>query len=55
MENVIEVILGTLKSNPLYLVGAGGIGLFFFLFLIKKLFKMAMYFVVLAVLYGGYL
>jgi|SaaInlStandDraft_4_1057021.scaffolds.fasta_scaffold253860_1 hypothetical protein len=55
MEDVIEPILEKLLSNPMNIVIAAGIGLFFFLFLLKKLFKIAMFFVFLFVVYGGYL
>ncbi|MEA3286198.1 MAG: hypothetical protein U9Q77_02315 [Candidatus Marinimicrobia bacterium] len=42
-------------SNPLYLVIAGVIGIGILIFLLKKVFKLAMILIVAALAYGGYL
>lgn len=51
MENIIE----TLTGNPLYLIGGVVLLLIIIGFAIKKIFKLVMILVILALLYGGYL
>lgn len=51
MQNILEL----LTSNPLYMVGAGIIGLVLIIFLLKKVFKIMIIIIVLVLGYGGYL
>jgi len=55
MEDTIKTIIENLSGNPLYLVVAGGLVLFFILVMLKKLFKLAMIIVLVALVYLGYL
>jgi len=51
MENAIELIM----SNPLYMVGAGVLALVILIFLLKKIFKIMIIIIVIALAYGAFL
>ncbi|NQV14276.1 hypothetical protein HQ531_02375 [bacterium] len=51
----MQGILDLLMSNPLYMVGAGILGLVVLVFLLKKVFKIMIVIIVVALAYGGYL
>ncbi len=51
MQDVLDLI----TSNPLYMVGVGVLGFIILIFLLKKVFKLAMIIIVVALAYGGYL
>ncbi len=50
----MEDALDLLMSNPLYMVAAGVLGLVLLIFLLKKVFKLAMIIIIGALAYGGY-
>ncbi len=50
MESIIE----TLTSNPLYMAGAGILGIVILIFLLKKVFKLVIILLVIGVGYIGY-
>ena len=50
MQDFLDLIL----SNKVYMLAAGGLVLFLIIFLLKKLFKLAMFIIILALAYGGY-
>lgn len=50
MESIIE----SLTSNPMYMVGAAVLGLVILVFLLKKVFKIAIIVIVLGLGYVGY-
>ena len=51
----MESILDTLTSNPLYMVGAAVLGIVILVFLLKKVFKLAIILLILGIGYVGYL
>lgn len=51
----MQEIFDTMMSNPMYIAIAGGLGLFTLLFLLKKLFKLAMIVILIIAVYAGYL
>lgn len=50
----MESIIDTLTSNPLYMVGAAVLGIVLLIFLLKKVFKLAMILLVVGIGYIGY-
>lgn len=51
----MQDILDLLMSNKVYMLAAGAVALFLVVFLLKKLFKMAMFMVLIALAYGAFL
>ncbi|MCF7824157.1 MAG: hypothetical protein K9N35_08310 [Candidatus Marinimicrobia bacterium] len=55
MEEIFKSILDTLNVEPLYLILGAVIVVFIVFMMLKKLFKIAMMLVIVALLYFGYL
>ncbi len=51
----MQDILAQVMDNPLYMAAAGFLGLVVFIFLIKKVFKLAMLALLSLLAYGGYI
>jgi len=51
----MQDILALVMSNPLYMAAAGILGLIIFIFLMKKVFKLAMLLLLGVLAYGGYI
>ena len=51
----MQDILALVMSNPLYIAAAGVVGLVIFIFLMKKVFKLAMLLLLGVLVYGGYI